>query len=48
MTCVSLNTTCDKDLPHITNTAYLLVREGCDLLQLVQQRTMALSRQVAQ
>ncbi|NWE71056.1 hypothetical protein HX857_20355 [Pseudomonas gingeri] len=48
MTCVSLNTTCDKDLPHVTNAAYLLVREGCDLLQLVQQRTMALSRQVAQ
>ncbi|WP_256261792.1 hypothetical protein [Pseudomonas gingeri] len=45
MTCVSLDTTCDKDLPHITNAAYLLVREGCDLLQRVQQRTMALSRQ---
>ncbi|MGY2236237.1 hypothetical protein ACW9ID_14540 [Pseudomonas gingeri] len=44
MTCVSLNTTCDK-APHVTNAAYLLVREGCDLLQRVQQRTMALSRQ---
>jgi len=48
MTCVSLVTTCDKDFTHVTNAAYLLVREGCDLLQLVQQRTMALSRQVAQ
>ncbi|MEF9672177.1 hypothetical protein QNM99_06355 [Pseudomonas sp. PCH446] len=37
MTCVSLVTTCDKDFTHVTNAAYLLVREGCDLLQLVQQ-----------
>ena len=48
MTCVSLNTTCDKDFTHVTNAAYLLLREGCDLLKLVHQRTMALSRQVAQ
>ncbi len=38
-------TTCEKDFSQITNAAYLLVREDCDLLQLVQQRTMALGRQ---
>ncbi|MGE8099732.1 hypothetical protein [Pseudomonas fluorescens] len=29
-----------KDIPHITHALYLLTQDGCDLLQVAQQRML--------
>ncbi|MEB0047772.1 MULTISPECIES: hypothetical protein [unclassified Pseudomonas] len=30
-----------EDIPHITHAVYLLTQDGCDLLQVAQQRLMS-------
>lgn len=35
VTCLSLSNTCDRDLARFANAAYLLLRDGVDLLEVV-------------
>jgi hypothetical protein len=36
VTCLSLSNTCDRDLPRFANAAYLLLRDGVDVLEVIR------------
>ncbi|VVN77178.1 hypothetical protein [Pseudomonas fluorescens] len=38
--CLCFNQADIKDIPHITNALYLLTQDGCDLLEVAQQRML--------
>ncbi|MGY4814600.1 hypothetical protein ACVNP3_01465 [Pseudomonas chlororaphis subsp. piscium] len=38
LTCLSFHHADTKDIPHIVNALYLLVQDGCDLLETAQLR----------
>lgn len=36
LTCISISNTCDRDLARFANAAYLLLRDGVDLLDVIR------------
>ncbi|VVQ04342.1 hypothetical protein [Pseudomonas fluorescens] len=38
--CICFNHADVEDIPHITHALYLLTQDGCDLMQVAQQRMM--------
>jgi hypothetical protein len=41
LTCLNITNTCDRDLARFANAAYLLLRDGVDLLGVARQRRQA-------
>ncbi|UUQ66932.1 hypothetical protein NLK61_09920 [Pseudomonas fuscovaginae UPB0736] len=41
LTCMSIGNTCDRDLYHFAGAAYLLLQDGCDALDALQNRLTA-------